>query len=85
MFDTQGDYRFEVRRGASIYVRKGELSRGEDMARINRSYSRHFPDELRTYIENSDIHLDYTERDYLITPTHIDRVIQILQVGNGDL
>ena len=81
MFDTQVDYRFEVRRGASIYVRKAELRRGQDIARINGVYIRNFPnlDELRSYIEENGIQLDHTGRDYLIGAEHIDRVILILQ------
>ena len=81
MFDTRANYRFEVRRGASIYVRKAELRGGQDIARINGVYIRNFPnlDELRSYIEDSGIQMDHTERDYLIRAEHIDRAIQILQ------
>ena len=77
MFDTQEDYRFEVRSGASFYVRKAERRRGEDVARINGVYIRNFPNlhELRSYIENNGIHMDRTGRDYLIGPEHIDNII----------
>ena len=81
MFDTKDDYRFRVRQDASIYVRKAELRRGQDISRINGVYIRNFPnlDELRSYIEDNGIQMDHTGRDYLIGSEHIDRVIQILQ------
>ena len=81
MFDTQDDYRFEVRQDASIYVRKGQLRSGQDVARINGVSIRNFPNlnELRSYIEDNGVQMDHTGRDYLIGAEHIDRVIQILQ------
>ena len=84
MIERQVDYRFEVQSGASIYVRKAEHRRGEDVAQINGVSIRNFPfrDELLSYIENSGVQMDHTRRDYLVRPEHIDRVIQILQRGD---
>ena len=81
MFDTQVDHRFEVRSGASFYVRRAERRRGEDVARINGVYIRNFPNlaELRSYIENNQIQTDHTGRDYLIGPEHINNVIAIVR------
>ena len=78
--ENRGDFRFEVRRGASIYIRKAEHRRGENHARINVIYIRNFPNEpeLRDYIHAHRIQSDHTGRDYLIGADHIDEVIRIL-------
>ena len=78
--EPRGDYRFEVRQGASIYIRKPEHRRGENHARINVIYIRNFPNvaELRAYINAQGIQTDHTGRDYLIGAEHIDNVIRIL-------
>lgn len=79
-FENRGDYRFEVRPGASIYIRKAEHRRGENRARINVIYIRNFPNEpeLHTYINAHGIQTDHTGRDYLIEAEHIDTVIGIV-------
>ena len=78
--DPSGVFRFEVRRDASIYIRKPEHRRGENRARINVIYIRNFPNlaELRAYIDAQGIQTDYAGRDYLIGAEHIDEVIRIL-------
>ena len=80
MFEGCADFRFEVRPRASLYVRRAERQRGEDVARINRVYIRNFPNlpVLRSYIVNHGIQMDHTERDYVIRPEHIDDVIAIV-------
>ena len=78
MFESQGDYRFEVRRGSSIYVRKYEHRGRRNIGRIKVSSARNFPNaqELQTYINSHGIQDD--RRDYLIGAEHINNVIRIL-------
>ena len=78
MFESQGDYRFEVRPRSSIYVRKYEHRGGRNVGRININYARNFPNaqELHAYINSHGIQDD--RRDYLIGAEHINSVIRIL-------
>ena len=78
MFESQGDYRFEVRPRSSIYVRKYEHRGGRNVGRINVSSARNFPNAqvLLNYINTHGIQDD--NRDYLIGAEHIGRVIRIL-------
>ena len=81
MIETQGDFRFEVRRGSSIYVRKYEHRRGDNRGRIKVSSARNFPNEveLHTYINGHGIQTDRAGRDYLIGAEHIPNIIDILR------
>ena len=78
MIESQGDYRFEVRRRSSIYVRKYEHRGGRNVGRIRVSSAPNFPNahELLNYINTHGIHDD--NRDYLIGAEHIGSVIRIL-------
>ena len=78
---TVKDFRFEVRPNASIYVRKSERNRGQEVARIRQNCVRHFPNakELQSYIDRNGIELDPPRRDYLINPEHIGPVVSILK------
>lgn len=82
--DPSDVFRFEIRRDASIYIRKPEHRRGENRARINVTYIRNFPNlaELRAYIGTQGIQTDYTGRDYLIGAEHIDDVIDIVRAAS---
>ena len=84
MFDLQVDYRFEVRPGSSLYIRKAEHRRGENRARINVRSARRFPNaqELHDYIDSHDVQVDHRGRDYLIGAEHIDGIVDVLSVAD---